>query len=104
MLPFILCWAVTADKIQGMTLEKALIDVGKKNLAQVHRSVAVTRLRSIVCLTISVFEEKIDKMSKLIPRSRKITAKSRRTTQAKPGIAIDSWTIMSCSLALSSIF
>ena len=47
MLPFILCWAVTAHKTQGMTLEKAVIDIGKKNFAHGQIYVAISRVKSL---------------------------------------------------------
>lgn len=32
ILPLILCWAVTVHKLQGTTLDKTVIDLGKKYL------------------------------------------------------------------------
>ena len=34
MLPIILCWTVTVHKLQGTTLDKAVIDLGKKVFAK----------------------------------------------------------------------
>lgn len=34
MLPLILSWAITVHKLQGTTLEKAVIDLDKKKIAK----------------------------------------------------------------------
>ncbi|XP_076397920.1 uncharacterized protein LOC143266194, partial [Megachile rotundata] len=43
MLPLILSWAVTVHKLQGTTLNKAVIDLGKRNFAKGQIYVALTR-------------------------------------------------------------
>ena len=46
MLAFILCRAVTAHKTQGMTLEKAVVDVGRRNFAH-GQIVAIRGVKTI---------------------------------------------------------
>ncbi|CAK1597796.1 unnamed protein product [Parnassius mnemosyne] len=43
MLPIILCWAVTVHKLQGATLDKAVIDLGMKVPAKGQAYVALNR-------------------------------------------------------------
>lgn len=47
MLPLILSWAVTVHKLQGTTLERAVIDVGKKKIAKGLIYVALSRVKSL---------------------------------------------------------
>ncbi|XP_076278433.1 ATP-dependent DNA helicase PIF1-like [Lasioglossum baleicum] len=53
MLPLILSWAVTVHKLQGTTLNKAVIDLGKKNFAKGQIYVALSRVRRIDGLVLS---------------------------------------------------
>ena len=46
-VPLQLCYAITIHKSQGQTLEKAVIDIGKAELAAGCTFVAVSRLRSL---------------------------------------------------------
>lgn len=46
MLPEILSWAVTLHKLQGTTLEKAVIDLEKRNFAKGQIYVALSRVKS----------------------------------------------------------
>ena len=46
-VPLQLCYAITKHKSQGQTLEKAVIDIGKAELAAGCTFVAVSRLRSL---------------------------------------------------------
>ena len=45
--PLRLCWAMTIHKSQGLTLNKAVIDIGKKDIATGMTYVALSRLKSI---------------------------------------------------------
>ena len=49
-LPLTLAWALTIHKSQGMTLEKAWIDVGKKETTLGMTYVAISRARNLLSL------------------------------------------------------
>ena len=46
-MPLSLAWAITAHKSQGLTLPKAVIDLGKKEFAAGLSFVAISRVRSL---------------------------------------------------------
>ena len=54
--PIVLAWAITIHKCQGMTLDKVVIDIGKKEMAAglTCTFVAISRVRRIDDLTFSV--------------------------------------------------
>ena len=51
-LPLMLAWALTIHKSQGMTLEKAWIDIGKKETTLGMTYVAISRVRNLLSLII----------------------------------------------------
>ena len=44
-LPLVLSWAITIHKSQGMTLDKAVVDIGRKEMSNGITFVAVSRVR-----------------------------------------------------------
>lgn len=53
MLPIILCWAVTVHKLQGTTLGRAVIDLGKRNFAKGQVYVALSKVKSVEDIVLS---------------------------------------------------
>ena len=79
MLPMILCWGVTAHKMQGMTLTAAVVDLGKRNFARGQIYVAVSRVKSLVGLAISeICEKKFTKKALVDDRCTKELERLRR--------------------------
>ena len=56
MVPIILSWAVTVHKLQGTTLDKAVIDLGRKNFAKGQIYVALSRVKSLDGIALSDLE------------------------------------------------
>ncbi len=54
MIPLILCWAVTIHKVQGLTLEQAVIELDCFDHHMEY--VALSRLKSLNGLAISVLK------------------------------------------------
>lgn len=53
MLPLILTWSVTVHKLQDTTLERAVIDLGKKNFPKGQIYVALSRVKSLEGMALS---------------------------------------------------
>jgi len=76
MLPLILCWAVTIHKVQGLTLDRAVIDLDCFDHHMEY--VALSRLKTLNGLAISslklsrffngnmVYKPALDEISKII--------------------------------------
>lgn len=58
MLPLILCWAVTVHKLQGTTLDRAVVDLSSHLFAKGQAYVALSRVRSLSGLAISSLDPK----------------------------------------------
>ena len=54
-VPLCLAWAITVHKSQGLTLEKAKIDIGSKEFAAGLSFVAISRVRSLNDLWLKTF-------------------------------------------------
>ena len=54
-LPLRLAWALTIHKSQGLTLAKAWIDIGKSERTAGDSYVAISRVKSLLCLNRNVF-------------------------------------------------
>ncbi len=68
MLPFILCWGVTVHKMQGISLEKAVLDLGERNFAHGQIYVAVSRICSLRGLRISAWADSKFTQKSLVAR------------------------------------
>ena len=53
MLPIVLCWAVTVRKLQGVTLEKGVIYLGKKIFAKGQAYLVLSRVKSLEGLCVA---------------------------------------------------
>ena len=54
-IPVCLAWSITVHKSQGLTLEKAVIDLGKKEFAAGLSFVAISRVRTLGNILFSPF-------------------------------------------------
>ena len=52
-LPLVLSWAITIHKSQGMTLDKAVVDIGRKEMSNGITFVAVSRVRRMADIAFS---------------------------------------------------
>ncbi|KAF6209325.1 hypothetical protein GE061_015072 [Apolygus lucorum] len=74
MIPLILSWAVTVHKLQGTTLERAVIDLGNRLFAKGQAYVALSRIRQ------SIYEP-----LRFLPCSRKMEAQEVATQSQEEG-------------------
>ncbi|KAI8423307.1 hypothetical protein MSG28_014329 [Choristoneura fumiferana] len=58
MFPFILSWAVTVHKLQGTTVEKAVVYLGKKTFAKGQAYVALSRVKSLQGVAICELDQR----------------------------------------------
>ena len=65
-LPLEACWAATVQKVQGLTLSKAVIDVGEKIFQAGMAYVALSRVKSRKGLSLTTLHEKKIFASKLV--------------------------------------
>ena len=86
-VPVCLAWTITVHKSQGLTLEKANIDIGSKEFAAGLSFVAISRVRSLGDIIFQPFSferlQRIKKCSRL--RERKVE-EERLATLSQNGI------------------
>lgn len=56
-LPLDLAWAITVHKSQGMTLDRAVIDIGKRDFSAGLSFVALSRVRTLSGLRLALFDK-----------------------------------------------
>ena len=60
MMPFILYWAMTVHKLQGTTLGRAVVDLGRNKNAKGQAYVALSRVRQLKAASRNVQEILLD--------------------------------------------
>ena len=71
-LPLIYAWAITIHKAQGVTLDKALIDIGEEILECGQTYVALSRIKTLVFLYLKNFDFTKIKVNKKVQEFYKI--------------------------------
>ena len=65
-LPLILCWAATLHKVQGLSLDAAVLDLGEKVFEPGMAYVALSRVRTLDGVALSSFEPQKVKANKRV--------------------------------------
>ena len=65
-LPIILCWAATLHKVQGLSLDAAVLDLGDKVFEPGMAYVALSRVRTLDGVALSRFEPEMIKANKRV--------------------------------------
>jgi ATP-dependent DNA helicase PIF1 len=85
-VPVILAWSITVHKSQGLTLQKAVIDLGKKEYAAGISFVAISRVRALRSILFRPFS--LDRLQRIknCKRLRERLAEERRLSSMIPQI------------------
>jgi ATP-dependent DNA helicase PIF1 len=77
-LPLRLAWAITVHKSQGLTLDRAWVDIGQKEVSAGAAFVALSRVRRLNDIALRYFN--FDRLASI---GKSATAKSRKSEEAR---------------------